>query len=571
MRSRLVLLPIAVLWGLAAVAANAGGSVYKETRASSPPVAAVGGVDAFHQLLSRSQQLGPVSPRFPVSVLLGLRDPGARQEAADVRAMYDPHSPLFGHYQSPGQMARYGPNRHQVTRFEGTLRREGLHPAWQVGHAWMTVTGPGGAIDRLFQVQVRRYRAPGGTRFVASWRDPRVPKSWRGLVTDAGRISTYPILHNADRPALVPSGGLTPSQLLNAYDIQPLRSLGYTGKGQTIAFLEIDGYNPRDFQAFTQHFQLPGIQPVLVGRPFGKVDGETEMDLEVAHEIAPDARLVIYNERSTNMSAQVSFESSMVAHNVNGIISESLGVCELLLSGHDESKLASVYGQADGLHESVYVSSGDSAAFTCLNDLRQRGVPPSSQLVTISGLTVPTVTSVGGTNLSVQPNGTWYAERAWEDPMRTGGTGGGISQYFARPYYQQAPGTIDRVDNPHTMHSIPDISADADPSTGASLYLGGEWTFGGGTSQAAPIMAGITALINQYLVHRHLPVAGFINPALYALARTAQPYPPYHDITQGTNLWYRATPGYDMASGLGTPDAYNLARDLEAYDRSGHR
>jgi kumamolisin len=77
------------------------------------------------------------------------------------------------------------------------------------------------------------------------------------------------------------------------------------------------------------------------------------------------------------------------------------------------------------------------------------------------------------------------------------------------------------------------------------------------------------ALINQYLTKHGGHKLGFANPALYALARSKQPYPPFHDVTLGTNLAYPATPGYDMASGLGTPDAWNLARDLLRYEHGG--
>ena len=101
-----------------------------------------------------------------------------------------------------------------------------------------------------------------------------------------------------------------------------------------------------------------------------------------------------------------------------------------------------------------------------------------------------------------------------------------------------------------------------------AIYSDGRWSSGGGTSQAAPIWAGMTAVINQYLKRQGVKPVGFMNPALYALANNPQPFPPFHDILVGSNLVYRATPGYDLATGLGSPDAWNLARDLEAYQRA---
>jgi kumamolisin len=161
----------------------------------------------------------------------------------------------------------------------------------------------------------------------------------------------------------------------------------------------------------------------------------------------------------------------------------------------------------------------------------------------------------------------------WEDPVETGGTGGGVSAFYSMPSWQQGPGVNNTQYNPNTMRSIPDVSADADPASGAAIYVstpsGSEWTQGGGTSQSTPIWAGIAALINQYLQQKGLHRVGFLNPALYHIADSNVSYRAFHDITVGTNLYYPATPGYDIASGLGTPDVWNLALDLEAYQRGG--
>jgi kumamolisin len=86
---------------------------------------------------------------------------------------------------------------------------------------------------------------------------------------------------------------------------------------------------------------------------------------------------------------------------------------------------------------------------------------------------------------------------------------------------------------------------------------------GGGTSQATPIWAGLMALIDAYLRGHRKPLVGFANPWLYRLARGA-PVPPVHDITIGGNNYFAAGPGYDAVTGLGSPQAWNLARDLAA-------
>jgi kumamolisin len=146
-----------------------------------------------------------------------------------------------------------------------------------------------------------------------------------------------------------------------------------------------------------------------------------------------------------------------------------------------------------------------------------------------------------------------------------------VSAFYPRPSWQQGAGVVDTQFNPHDMRSMPDAPADADPMSGVAIYTnsgnGIAWTAGGGTSQSAPIWAGIAALTNQYLQTKGLHTLGFLNPALYQIAAHPTPYPAFHDVTQGSNLYYSATPGYDMTTGLGTPDVWNLARDLEAYQR----
>jgi kumamolisin len=109
---------------------------------------------------------------------------------------------------------------------------------------------------------------------------------------------------------------------------------------------------------------------------------------------------------------------------------------------------------------------------------------------------------------------------------------------------------------------VPDVAADAAPQTGAAIRIHGRWLRSGGTSLATPVWAAITALMNQYLTAHGDRPAGFVNPLLYRLARGSPPYRPFHEVTAGTNDFYPAGPGYNMVTGLGTPDAWNLVRDL---------
>jgi len=218
-------------------------------------------------------------------------------------------------------------------------------------------------------------------------------------------------------------------------------------------------------------------------------------------------------------------------------------------------------GAAEGI--AMYAASGDSGAYDC-NDTNLAVDSPAGD---------PNITGVGGTNLQLN-NGAYGSESVWSNssdtqrsPQGSGG-GGGISSFFKQPTWQTGPGVQNQYSNGN--REVPDVSADADPATGYSVYCtvstagcsSSGWITVGGTSAAAPLWAGSTALINEYLQKQQKSRMGFANPVLYGLQNATQQFPPFHDVTSGTNLFYPATTGYDEASGWGSPDIYNIARDV---------
>jgi kumamolisin len=516
--------------------------------------------DPFHALIAGSTDLGPLSGSHNVSFILLIRDPGAAQQGADLAAMYNPDSRTFGRFLTPRQLQHYGPAPATITRVRAFFRRAGLSTRWQAGASWLTVEGPAPAVDHTFHVDVHRYVSAGGIRYAASARDPTVPMRLRKDVVSAGRIDTYrERVHTVLRS--VPAGGLTPDGLLTAYDLKALRDMGLDGSGETVAFVEIDGFKQPDFDQFTGKFGLPAMSPVVkFGGADSNVQGEAEMDMEVVHEIAPGAKLVVYNCGNCSDAQMSDARDRMAKDNPGAILSDSIGGCELGIGSVNTDADRRAYGDADSLGESAFAASGDSGAFDCLD---WGSAPSPSYVAADEPPSVPTVTSVGGTRLSVNRDGTWYREETWENPAETSGSGGAPSQFYARPSWQSAPGVSG------DKREEPDVSADADPISSPTVNIGGQFGQVGGTSQAAPIWAGMTALIDQYLRSKGLRRVGFMNPALYALASNPQPYPPFHDITQGGNLFFNAAPGYDLATGLGSPDGWNLARDLEQYIKGG--
>jgi len=370
--------------------------------------------------------------------------------------------------------------------------------------------------------------------------------------------------------AAVPGAGLSPAGIVKAYDVTPLVQQGMDGSGQTVVFIEVDGVDQSALSAFARRFHLPPFHIRTFG-PALTPGGEATMDLEVVHAIAPRARLMVYNFAQSVISAPgIQLLSSLVSASPGDIISESIALCERYSTALGARAFESAYALADLAGEAAFVSTGDSGAFGCISP--SDSAPTHSAIAVMLPAASPGVTAVGGTRLSVQRDGSWYNETVWEDPLETGGGGGGASGYFVRPSWQSAPGLTAEANRygVRGRRLLPDVSADADPASGMTIAFPGSggspsWGVGGGTSQAAPIWAGITALIDQYLVQNHHQKIGWMNPALYSLARTPQAYPPFHDVSVGSNLAFAAGRGYDMATGLGTPDAWNLARDLASY------
>jgi kumamolisin len=160
----------------------------------------------------------------------------------------------------------------------------------------------------------------------------------------------------------------------------------------------------------------------------------------------------------------------------------------------------------------------------------------------------------------------WLAEQAWFDVPLSQGTGGGVSSLFDLPPWQQVAATQVAPERNTGKRMTPDISAVADPFTGVKIVLNGDTVVGGGTSQSAPIMAGLAAVMNQFLIANGGRAIGDINPLLYRMAQGAM-LPGFRDVTLGGNAVDTAGPGFDLVSGLGTPDVDNLARNLLVLQR----
>jgi kumamolisin len=450
-----------------------------------------------------------------------------------------------------------------------------LRVTWYTGEKFAVVSGSASSIGAAMDVPVNSYRSRTGELFYATARQPAVPAQLATDVSGVGRISNYarPVTQFASHD-YVPNGGLTPPELIQAYDATPLTSEGMNGTGETVVFVESGPVTIASLNAFTQKFGLPQIQLQLVGGDISggpTESGEADMDVETVHEIAPQAHLVYYNALSAPGLTNSSDFGSLLALSIAGashqfpgaIFSISLGTCELQNNATDLQAISNAAAAAEQTGSTVFASSGDTGGADCGNF-------GADSLSSAKGVELPAaapnVTGVGGTSLSVTTNGDYEGETTWSMSMLSQGSGGGVSTIAARPSWQVGPGVGGQ--GVPDKREVPDVSADADPVTGTAFITGGQVQNGGGTSLATPIWAGFTALMDEFLHSQGAQPIGFANPVIYRLAADSKlSPPPFHDITVGGNVFYQAGPGYDPITGVGSPNVAVLTQDIFNIDK----
>ncbi len=446
-----------------------------------------------------------------------------------------------------------------------------LSVRWRPGDDWVIVEGSPDAVGQAFDVSVRDYRGRMGQLFYASPHQPAVPEHLRAKVAEMGRILSY-IPHHMSIPDHipldVPDRGLSPDTLLTTYNADDLARAGFTGRGVTIVIFAFDGFKQSDLDKFASTFGLPQFTPEVVGGSPGEPRGELSMDLQVAHAIAPDARKVVVNARPTVEGGGGYRKIGEMLEDTDrqfpgAVWSFSIGWgCDKLITAADLAPVRSALRTAHSHGTTAYNASGDLAGMECRGG-QDWSSPPSEQDVGLDSIaSLPEMTSVGGTTLSTDADGTWVSEQTWFDVPLSQGTGGGVSALFDMPPWQRSASVAVASERHNGKRMTPDIAAVADPFTGVKFVLGDQIVVGGGTSQSAPIWSALTALMNQYLLENNGTLIGDINPLLYHIAEGA-PRPAFRDVTLGGNAVDDAGPGYDLVTGLGTPDIDNLVRNLE--------
>lgn len=567
---------LAVLLGIVPGARAAVGARLTIGRAPAVPAGA------------RAAGVLPASARLDVTVALAPRDP--RALAAYARAVSTPGSGLYHRYLTVAQFAaRFAPAPGQVAAIAGALRAQGLHVGGLSPNGLaLPVGGSVGGVSRAFAVTLRRYRLRDGRVAFANTTAPAVPaalatlvqgvvgldslqvrrpaglmrmpadgrralSAHRGVSDGASSGSVQAPSERAACGSAVRSGGYTAGQIASAYGFGGLYASGDSGAGQTIALFELEPYSTSDLAAYERCYgNSDNVTNVNVdgGSGAGSGQGEAALDVEDLVGLAPGANVLVYQGPNTGQGAFDTY-AAIVNQDRAKVVSTSWGSCEnpaFMSSLQAENTL---FQEAAAQGQTVLAASGDNGAQDC--------GPGSSSAAVDDPASQPYVTGVGGTSLSsIAP----VSETAWNSNWGagSGAGGGGVSEIWAAPSYQspfvrsQTSTTCGSAG--YVCREVPDVSADADINTGYAIIYQGSWFVFGGTSAATPTWAALMALGDATSACRAHPI-GFANGALYAAAGSAYAAD-FNDVTAGDNSFggvngFSAGPGYDMATGLGSP------------------
>jgi kumamolisin len=575
--------------------------------------------------------LGAAPRNGTLTLALPLRadDAGLQRFAA---AVSTPGSAQYGRYESIAALARrFGAAPAARARVVRYLRGAGATSVKiDVTGLFADATMRIAQAQRMFGTSLAKYRTPRATRFVAPAAPTRVPAALRSAVTGVVGLDTQPLFstpqaklhsrarwpHTAgasapDRTAAASSrvhtaaesgytqrtgaaagcgaatsqSGFTPNQYLTAYGYSPLQAAGLRGQGERVALIEIDGFKYSDLRRFASCFNLsiPRINGFGVGlkRPLAP-GGESTLDLEVLDAAAPGLKAVdVYESRPNAADVLRSLTAPLTGPATTpDVISASLGSCEqatvqtIGYQGLRTVEASLAMAAASGI--SVLASSGDDGSSACLTP----GGQPVPQLAVSYPASSPWVTGVGGTNVSLNAANQIVGQQVWNDaPLVVAAGGGGLSAMFRRPNYQN--GTV----GPN-RRAVPDVSMLADVAPGYEIYCtapgdclsggqGNPWTQVGGTSAAAPLLAGGLAIIDQNLRRHRQQNIGLANPLLYKADHLPQGPSAISDVVANENDLgpsingrpfgcCTAGPGFDYASGLGSVNVGGLASIAQA-------
>ena len=526
--------------------------------------------------------------------------------------------------------AQFGVAASDIASVESWLQSQGFTiNKLSRAHDRVTFSGTAGQVNTAFNTSLHQYRS-GSTVNYAPSTDLSLPSALAPMVTAVLHVSTFrphPMVKRAPAgvtPAYTTANSeehfLTPKDVATMYDVNSVYNSGYTGSGQTIAIAGETYIPTSDVADFQTAVGLPANLPTLVLEPgtgisatYSGDEFESDIDTEYSTGMATGANvLLVYVGDSPNYSVFDAL-NYIIEDDIAPVASISYGECEPLLGSSSAAAGNATFEQAAAQGQTVIASAGDEGSTECFGYTDDEGNPlpaaTQEQLAINYPADSPYVTALGGTQMQA---GTFAAgsssywagattspvvnsllsyvpETVWNEDSTNFGFAsgsGGASIYFQAPSYQTGvvgipAGNAVRLNPDISLQSSVDspgyLACSSDPSAfladqtnsctnGIYDSTGKYVTQAGGTSFAAPIFAGLMAILNQA---KHTTGQGLVNSNLYSLYASAPSA--FHDITTGNNdcsalpsdcsaglTEYQATAGYDEATGLGSIDFANL-------------
>lgn len=513
----------------------------------------------------------PATNVLHLAIGLPVRDQ-ARLDAL-VQSISDPASPNYRHYLLPAEFTeQFGPTVSDYQAVIDFAQSKGLTvTATHPNRLIVDVSGTAPAIQSAFQINLKTYAHPTENRtFYAPTSEPVVGASLS--ILHISGLDNYSIpqpmikrqpkkLGNNVSPNIGsgPFGNFIGNDFRKAY----VPGTTLTGAGQNVGLLQFDGFfpsDPADYAALIGLANPPTlvVVPVNGGVPTpGGGNGEVCLDIEMIFSMAPGVQN-IYVYEAPNPSPWVDILSRIANDNLAKQIGCSWG------GGPQNATAEQIFQQMAVQGQSFFNASGDQDAF--VDQINPILFPADS----------PHITQVGGTALITGAGGAYASESGWNErfPYRTGALGscGGISTFYPIPVWQQGI-SMTANQGSTTFRNIPDVALTAqDVWTISDSGQAGQVS---GTSAAAPLWAGFMALVNQQANASGKQPIGFVNPSLYTLAKSANYTNVFHDCVTGDNTWpgsptnFFAVSGYDLCTGLGSPNGTNMIFALVALASTG--
>jgi len=509
--------------------------------------------------LEGAREIGPANPNEMVDVTIRLRSRAGKKPIVNPDEFAKPVEKRTILSRKDFEQ-RHGADAESIARVEAFAREHKLIVKEKsAARRTVILSGTVAAMNGAFGVQLKTYEHPGG-KYRGRTGAVQLPAELQDVVEGVFGLDNRPQAkpHFRRRQGL---GGVraaavnvsyTPLQVAAFYDYPT----GVDGSGECIALIELGGgYNSTDLGNYWSQLNLaktPNVSAVSVGngsnQPTGDPsgpDGEVMLDIEVAGAIAPGANIVVYFAENTDAGFLNAITTAVHDSTNNpSVLSISWGGPESSWTQQAMTTMDEAFQSAAAMGVTVCVAAGDDGSTDGVTDGANHVDFPASS---------PNVLACGGSKLVASGN-TITSETVWNElASNEGATGGGISDVFPLPSWQNGAGVPPSANPSQNVgRGVPDVAGDADPSTGYVTLVDGQPDVIGGTSAVAPLWAGLVARINQSVGK---PI-GFVNPLLYQAGDASGDF---DDITSGNNGAYSAGPGWDACTGLGSPVGTRIA------------